>query len=644
MLQMSSTALLRAPLPQRDPNTHAHVCAKENTMNMSKMGATEKNASLEVNSPVNAAKPIPDDIVDPDTRADVEDLGHKKSPVFTCKDKLKRNAQKRFCPHGITTPLLLVLIASALTSAGSWACSYFTGATTGFTGNNYGLWTLEDKYGECNPWEIIFSSYRLDNYLTTARVLSMAAMVLGLSLLTTMSQALQCYLISWGVGVAFLVIFIVSLMGSQMFNLWAFFLLLLYVVLVLTVRSFFIHPVRRRISVRGSNCIACLLILNFVLTSLTLLVLNSVFCQCSHLTSEQLERRLDPSLDPCDNRCELGPAGITVIFGAATWLLAGLSVFKCGVQTEDIETETDEPEMYANDRDRSLTGPTQSFSSLVEEAGELPAELADSLKRLEEEEEEEDQFRRTHCQKLCCDFRRTERTRQEKTVFWCFRFILVVLYAAFGLSFVALVGSRYENGVSERCPSTTANFVTNVTCAFNASDPSSPFVTYMRPEAAAADNMTVAHCGPCAFCSNMEDIKTYVTTKDIMTKEAKYCAMPAVLGSTDELYECLEDRIGFTDDCRTCWVENMECDAKRCLFTCLITLLTGCSSQNTVPQAGYMGELNACLRCDEKRCGTAFVTCSGSARRRLGIQSDIERNPNEVCPHVETDWLSYPFK
>jgi hypothetical protein len=256
----------------------------------------------------------------------------------------------------------------------------------------------------------------------------------------------------------------------------------------------------------------------------------------------------------------------------------------------------------------------------------------------------DDDFQRTCCQKLCCDFRVTERTRKEKTLFWCFRFALVALYAVFVIAVVMLIGSRYENGEAERSPSTVPNFITNTTCAFNPLDPSAPFVTYMTPQAAKADGMTVAHCGPCAYCSNMEDIKTYVTTRHTVTIEAKKCGKTAMLGSKDELDDCLEESIGFSDDCRTCWAENMLCDTKRCVFTCMKTLFTGFLSLNNVPQAGDEGRLNWCLQCDEKRCGTGFTTCSGVARRRLGIRSDIERNPDEICPHVKIDWLSYPFE
>ena len=38
--------------------------------------------------------------------------------------------------------------------------------------------------------------------------------------------------------------------------------------------------------------------------------------------------------------------------------------------------------------------------------------------------------------------------------------------------------------------------------------------------------------------------------------------------------------------------------------------------------------------------GPAFVQCSGVARRRLGIQSEIERNPAEQCRAVDVDYVN----
>jgi hypothetical protein len=56
------------------------------------------------------------------------------------------------------------------------------------------------------------------------------------------------------------------------------------------------------------------------------------------------------------------------------------------------------------------------------------------------------------------------------------------------------------------------------------------------------------------------------------------------------------------------------------------------------------GALNACLKCDEKMCGPAFITCAGANRRRSGIISDIERDVEsdstsvEICEFVDVGW------
>lgn len=61
-------------------------------------------------------------------------------------------------------------------------------------------------------------------------------------------------------------------------------------------------------------------------------------------------------------------------------------------------------------------------------------------------------------------------------------------------------------------------------------------------------------------------------------------------------------------------------------------------SNNNVPGAGDSGWMNQCVFCDEKQAGPAFVQCSGVARRRLGVRSEIERNPNQQCQRMDVAW------
>ena len=89
--------------------------------------------------------------------------------------------------------------------------------------------------------------------------------------------------------------------------------------------------------------------------------------------------------------------------------------------------------------------------------------------------------------------------------------------------------------------------------------------------------------------------------------------------------------MGFTKDCNDCWVENVMCDFNSCVATCLKMVIF--NEANNVDGGG----LNACLNCDEKICGTAFLKCAGANRRRSGIISDISRATTSVCLSVDTN-------
>jgi hypothetical protein len=140
---------------------------------------------------------------------------------------------------------------------------------------------------------------------------------------------------------------------------------------------------------------------------------------------------------------------------------------------------------------------------------------------------------------------------------------------------VILIGSRGENTTAAKAPDTTINFITDVVCAFDPVDQFQPFETF--PTKAEAENVgyEVAHCGDCGVCSNPADIETYVETRTHIANLAKECSIQAVFGKYADLVDCLEGKIGFTRDCTECWADNMINTSKNCLFTCMVTLLTG---------------------------------------------------------------------
>ena len=150
--------------------------------------------------------------------------------------------------------------------------------------------------------------------------------------------------------------------------------------------------------------------------------------------------------------------------------------------------------------------------------------------------------------------------------------------------------------------------------------------------------------GACGNCSTSSDIALYNSTRRNLTKSATECATQYFFGGRTSVDRCFRE-IGFSMACRECWVENVVCDIKHCVFTCLRHVIegssnnarTGLQSKNssrnsTTDVTQNLPKLSPCLECDEKMCGPAFTTCAGANRRRSGIKTDIERDTRfELC-------------
>jgi hypothetical protein len=154
----------------------------------------------------------------------------------------------------------------------------------------------------------------------------------------------------------------------------------------------------------------------------------------------------------------------------------------------------------------------------------------------------------------------------------------------------------------------------------------------------------IAHCGACGSCSTMHDMEIIAKTTRTLTDKATWCTTKAFLQSFFltrgvEYYKnvarmCLEQTVGFTPACQQCWVQDMACSNKHCIFSCLKSLYLKREPKNLKD-----GSLNKCLECDEKVCGPAFLQCAGANRRRQGIVSDIQRDDDhELCRLVQMDW------
>lgn len=207
------------------------------------------------------------------------------------------------------------------------------------------------------------------------------------------------------------------------------------------------------------------------------------------------------------------------------------------------------------------------------------------------------------------------------------------------LLIVLLVGSRIERGTANSAPATDYLYKANEVCALDDSSSSNvvleTFVTLDSAESANDLGFAVAHCGACGQCSTRQDMTIQGETRDSLTKDATACAWKSVFGSRSDVASCMQKRIGFTEPCQDCWLDNIECSKRHCKFTCALSLIF--SRDNNKSD----GSLNECLECDEKMCGPEFLTCSGSNRRRLGIRSAIERDDeNEQCESLDIDWMN----
>lgn len=195
--------------------------------------------------------------------------------------------------------------------------------------------------------------------------------------------------------------------------------------------------------------------------------------------------------------------------------------------------------------------------------------------------------------------------------------LLLLALLLFIIASIALIfGEEQERKAWAKAPSTLHLYTTEETCK----DPSG----------------YILNCGHCGACSNVHDIKIYHATSTTLTGIMTNCAIGDLLFHQDA-YTCLEERAGMTAGCNECWVLNYKCNIQNCFRTCIKhRLFPFLPSLNP----WHSELLDPCIACDEKFCGPVFVGCAGANRRRVGVESDIERDMHlEMCNKVDWDWL-----
>jgi hypothetical protein len=345
--------------------------------------------------------------------------------------------------------------------------------------------------------------------------------------------------------------------------------------------------------------------------------------------------------EPCNGSCKLGTAGGIMLGAGIFWAISAMVVLKIGIQTKVLKQNEVVLQIYDHYPRKSIMSLFASTVAGVNKAVKTTVKSKDS-DEIKQPNNVPDT--RIFCKKICCDYRVTLRSRKEQFLFWSFRLLLGLLVALYIFFIMLKIKSSNENLNAGRAPDTKYNFVLDEVCAFNLNNTNEPFVSFATKQDAQDAGYKVAHCGKCASCSNPWDIKTYVETRKTIAKQAKKCAQKALFGEYDDLLDCLDVKIGFSPPCTDCWAENLLNTAKYCLFTCIKAELTGSARSNNVKGTGNETVLlNQCIYCDEKMSGPDFVTCSGVARRRLGITSEIERNPEEQCHNTDFDWVNVNF-
>lgn len=601
--------------------------------------------------------------------------------------------------------LLLSLTVIALTATGyaSWACSFFETAAGSndddieqpLLSGPYGLWTLTAAASQshsptptnshyCQLWYVTFVGAQLDTPFQWAQACAMASQVVGLWVTVRLLERGQRR--GYGVGGGLVGLAVTSILStSGRFNLWTVFFCGTYCVLWILVvgdggssgnATATSTSTTTPASASGPTTATTLtstpppissstssnttssthttttskhreLALaaggtGLVAWSTLILVRQSAFCQCAHITVRGQGQAL--GFGECNSQCTLGRAGWVMLGSGCLWMgvafvLAVWGVWEEGGPEKSTTTTTREghdeydarflengSELVAYDSNRGRDTDTTTRSTRT----------SPDVTNTGNNDDLDPTYPST-----TSIFRKLQRI-----LYRCCVCLFIFLYL---LMVLLLVLSHMQNNQAARQPDTVANFVTDTVCGFQPNPQEqhqhSHFVTFSSKAEAHAAGYTVAHCGACGHCSNPADIQTYVQTRHTIADTAKTCGKYTVLSSHDGLHTCLHDKIGLTPECTDCWVENMKTTAKWCMATCVSTLLNGFMSDNNISSnsdASSMmkGWMNQCFFCDEKQSGPAFVACSGVARRRLGIESEIVRDPREQCTAVDWDWTT----
>jgi hypothetical protein len=158
---------------------------------------------------------------------------------------------------------------------------------------------------------------------------------------------------------------------------------------------------------------------------------------------------------------------------------------------------------------------------------------------------------------------------------------------------------------------------------------------YETAEEATKNNVSIVNCGSCGACSNVHDVRTYHEMSDTLTKAATKCGISYLLFGDRVAKYCMQKSTTMTDGCIDCWTLNMGCTLTHCFKECVLKFELPINSPNNPEgKADTHAALSSCLLCDEIYCSPNFIRSCGANRRCAGVNTDIGRPENSICPFV----------
>jgi len=146
--------------------------------------------------------------------------------------------------------------------------------------------------------------------------------------------------------------------------------------------------------------------------------------------------------------------------------------------------------------------------------------------------------------------------------------------------------------------------------------------TFASEDLAAQAGAAVTHFGPCGACSSLANLAVYARNPDL-TEPVRQCGLEGIGGGMEENVACLLE-LGFELPCAQIWYYNTSHTRDLCLLDCLALV--------DAPYHTEDGELNECLKCDERESGPVFKAVAGRTRRNTGLATALCRPCDEVRP------------